>query len=623
MVTFADSIADRCDFCHTLFTHLLPFTSQSLLPSNASCPWPVGDTAPSFPRLKASATAGCGICAFLRSVIIEDFSIRPVNLDAAASPEVLAKWNGTIEFESRLSSYIIDGLRCLRLRLSLGWTERIIDLSLFNHSLKGSQIFAEADTVPLCNKSVSVIQGWLKDCKGHSSCQVPPSKIFAPTRLLYVPKSDRDALCLRTANKPGLEYAALSYCWGKQTPSHPQHPLLSRTTRDNLQARKTSIPENVLPLTIREAITVARRLGIRYLWIDLLCIVQDDPADWSSESQLMGSIFQHASLTIAATSSTSMLQGFLRRPRSRQVGLPQRLLLRYPAVLPPTRSTAPDDSWSRRGWISQEQRLSPRILHFGQLCLYYECACGRRSELRDPSGPAPPPRIFETRYDRAEDIEKFSKTTLSFPADKLPAIAGLAAAYSETLGSEYIAGLWLESIEIGLLWLGVDKLSSPATPRAPSWSWAAVDGAVRWDCFVGRPAPTSLIKLLAYEVTVDPSDPQGRLFTGFLEPYAIPIPLADAEQWDPGKGELSLLEVRYVPDVGVSFDVKDAVWALPVFTCAIGMGSKWEVRGLVLEALDGTPPTRFRRLGWYRSTHQTTMAKEMLASGQARTIRLE
>lgn len=511
---------------------------------------------------------------------------------------------------------------------------------------------AEVDTVPLCPRSMAVIKDWLKDCDGHSLCQVSSLEPFTPTRLLDVGTDGGETLRLRvrTADASATpDYAALSYCWGKQPPGHPQHPLLSRTTRANVDARLLSLSENDLPLTIREAVIVARRLGIRFLWVDLLCIVQDDAADWARESRLMGRIFQRASLTIAATASISMAHGFLRRPRAHEVALPRRCLLRYPAVLPPTRFTAAEDRWSRRGWIFQEQRLSRRILHFGERCLYFECARARRSELREPSltksGPLAAPRAYEARRDVDEevlgkkrpngppsferwydDVEKFSKTVLTFPADKLPAISGLAAVYAEALRSDYLAGLWAGNIGIGLLWSGVGPLRRPTASRAPSWSWAAADGAVRWDCFVGGRPPEVLVNLLSHDVGADPTDPQGRRVIGSVELSAVLVPFAEAEQekdWDLSSGSrLQSLGVEYASDFGTDFAESERLWILPVLMCVSGARGR-EVRGLVLETIGGTMPTRFRRFGWYRSVHQGPWVKSMLASSQTMTVHIE
>lgn len=129
MLTFPDSDSGRCGFCQPLFSYLF---SRGNVPR----PWPLGDVSPDFPRLEASAVGGCGACGFLRSVICDEFTLRPIELDAAASPDVLAAWDGAVTFESSLSGWLTDGLRCFRLRVCYGWSERVIDFSLYDRTLK-------------------------------------------------------------------------------------------------------------------------------------------------------------------------------------------------------------------------------------------------------------------------------------------------------------------------------------------------------------------------------------------------------------------------------------------------------------------------------------------------------
>lgn len=87
-------------------------------------------------------------------------------------------------------------------------------------------------------------------------------------------------------------YIALSYCWGSTNPAV--------TTRHNLKERVKEIPFSDLPRTVHDAITVTRRLGIRFLWVDVLCIAQDsiNGEDWVHESSRMADIYGNAYLTI-------------------------------------------------------------------------------------------------------------------------------------------------------------------------------------------------------------------------------------------------------------------------------------------------------------------------------------
>jgi hypothetical protein len=141
-----------------------------------------------------------------------------------------------------------------------------------------------------------------------------------------------------------------------------------------------------LALTFRDAITVTRELGQRYLWIDSLCIIQDDHRDWETESKKMEAVFQHAYYTIAATSAEDSTKGFLNRPEEKYS--------QY--VMVPESSdgkvyicTSIEDDFdgdvtkgvlNTRAWVLQERALSRRTIHFTKRQTYWECGGGVRCE---------------------------------------------------------------------------------------------------------------------------------------------------------------------------------------------------------------------------------------------------
>jgi hypothetical protein len=140
---------------------------------------------------------------------------------------------------------------------------------------------------------------WLQDClENHPQCQISSnSEAELPTRILDVDPPGPQACQIRlyeTNGETGL-YVALSHCWGKSQ--------MFKTERGSLNLRRRNIPWDIIPRTFQDAITFVRRLGLRYLWIDSLCIIQDDRADWERESAKMASIYTNAVLTIAATKS--------------------------------------------------------------------------------------------------------------------------------------------------------------------------------------------------------------------------------------------------------------------------------------------------------------------------------
>lgn len=239
----------------------------------------------------------------------------------------------------------------------------------------------------------------------ESCCPLEATNRYTPTRLLDLGESARamPRLILTKELQVGssaqrFEYAALSYCWGP-----PSHALT------NLKTRKTSVDSflkavdfDCMPPAIQDAVSVCRTLSIRYLWVDTLCIIQDDQHDWKREPENMGSVFQNAYVTICALASSSCQQSFLEGSRNLTV-VPFRsvvdptvhgeyVLIHYSAALIDAwpqgdgPSSCPfffdfeSSEWARRGWILQEAHLSQRLLLFGKSRFHFACGHKQISE---------------------------------------------------------------------------------------------------------------------------------------------------------------------------------------------------------------------------------------------------
>lgn len=198
-----------------------------------------------------------------------------------------------------------------------------------------------------------------------------------PTRLIDVGREDAEPIRLvQTSQESSAKgpYIALSHCWGS----------LSREQRfctyaDNIAQRKAHIAYDALPPSFRDAVRVTRALGIRYLWIDSLCIVQDDPDDWCVEAGRMEDVFSQAYCTIAASSAVSSLIGFLDHRRRREAiklttpgGEPFYLAEEFDDF----RADVENSVLSSRGWVLQERVLSRRTIYFTSTQVYWECGNG-------------------------------------------------------------------------------------------------------------------------------------------------------------------------------------------------------------------------------------------------------
>lgn len=152
------------------------------------------------------------------------------------------------------------------------------------------------------NRSFAKIRSWLSNCEAvHPKCSSAPTPL--PTRVIDVGDPDGGTPCrvYETQREFG-HYMALSHCWGP-----PE--LIFKTTVQAFGNNKTQLPWGRLSKTLREAIEVTRRLGIRYIWIDSLCVLQVDEDHWNREAANMGNIYKNAYLTLAATASSSGMGG--------------------------------------------------------------------------------------------------------------------------------------------------------------------------------------------------------------------------------------------------------------------------------------------------------------------------
>lgn len=272
-----------------------------------------------------------------------------------------------------------------------------------------------------------------------------------------------------------------------------------KTEQISLDARKKGIPFAALPKSFQHAITFVRQLGVRYLWIDSLCIIQDSEHDWAQESAKMASVYANSILTIAATRSSDSSGGcFSTVPesgRTRKItGVTKEDQEFTVYVRPHVRNweKAPLPLYSR-AWCFQERELAPRILHFEYHELKWQCNAITAHESALASTPHNPAKAngLGQESDPHSMNDKWRKTVreyveldLTYESDRLPALSGLAKHIQKEYGrGKYLAGLWDDSLLEDLMWWvreeDVQNARRPKEWRAPSWSWAAVEARVQ------------------------------------------------------------------------------------------------------------------------------------------------
>lgn len=355
------------------------------------------------------------------------------------------------------------------------------------------------------------IRSWLKQCcEEHPECGLPQLATSEtqyrryPSRLLNVglPATTVDSSFCTLVDGPSAmgEYITLSYCWG-------QNQTL-KTLKSNLAAHKQGIPLQDMPLTLLHAVIATRNLGVRYLWIDALCIVQDDLSEWEQEAPQMGLVYQNAFCTLAAAGSYSSSGGlFLPRARTEpeirfQYSNRQRRgeTVAFGAksnafYITPLRSTfrnlVQNSVWNKRGWVLQERNLSRRTILFGAGQTFFEC---RRHSVGEDGSNLSVYRYtgFITRefiYGHAwawcSLVQDYTQRALTRPEDKLFAIEGLARDLAARTGESYCAGAWLEHLPLHVMWRCkegsmIRPLFKNQQVHTPSWSWATLDGPVTW-----------------------------------------------------------------------------------------------------------------------------------------------
>ncbi|KAF2136519.1 uncharacterized protein K452DRAFT_343063 [Aplosporella prunicola CBS 121167] len=283
----------------------------------------------------------------------------------------------------------------------------------------------------------------------HADCKNEMNPVL-PTRLLDIGTEKEPKVKLYETAGERRKYAALTHRWGKK--------ILITTTKSTLAARKTAIAWSELSPTFQDAIKVTRMLDLRYLWIDSLCIIQDDADDWQVEASKMADIYEKAYVTISANTTTSSLLSPSTTPT-----LLEGIVGKTPA----------DHLLASRAWCFQERLLATRLLHFTDAELVFECKAGCRCECESPhrnstsakqttylknlyAGIVRPEYV--ARLHIAEDpwegwklvVGPYARKELTQPSDVLPALAGMAARMqSERLG-RYVAGLWEAYLADGL-----------------------------------------------------------------------------------------------------------------------------------------------------------------------------
>lgn len=469
--------------------------------------------------LRTSAEAGCATCSIAQRGLC---AAAPRRLTGSEVVKLLVQ-------KDQIKVYHEDESREYLFRASPG------------HPKLWKQLrYAPLQTASLgSEESFAVMRSWIKACEEnhpHEQCSRNGNALL-PRRVVYIhPNTDPGnrppvlSLLEPLAGTTG-KYIALSHCWGTE-------PVL-RTTHANFSQLCSRIDSSDLPLTFSDAVRYTQALGIAYLWIDSLCIIQDDLQDWDTESAKMTSIYHDAYLVIAAGASASDQEGLLYERPSLTRGKPleskegsgvfdllvQEEVPHAAGLFPSAMVGSPINS---RAWCMQELILARRSISFFKEELIWEChscldcECGKITSSSHTSPTtyrenlenfemtplwfgwdnplfgdsfnvvykwkpytffADPETIFNEW--RHLTVPAYSARALSKPKDRLPAAAGIASLIARKYNQEYLAGIWSRDLECGLMWSvppSPELAPAPDDYIAPSFSWASVNREVVYSC---------------------------------------------------------------------------------------------------------------------------------------------
>lgn len=342
----------------------------------------------------------------------------------------------------------------------------------------------------------------LEECiHNHELCPKPHPSIL-PTRIIDCTNPDKPRLVITGLNACAEQsshhrYVALSYVWGEAQ----QH----NTRINNVDSYTQGIDTNLIPQTIKDAMAATHAFRIQYLWVDALCILQDSEEDKAKEIAQMGNIYRNAYFTIIAASAQRASQGFL-QDRPGYVAY-----VHLPFLCPDgtvgSMSLSPvydqydhtQEPVNSRAWCLEERLLSPRALIYASHTLQYHCQTSTVNIGDAISAPRATERLpsfmFHHQHFSVEDdksterevvnawediVQDYTRREHTQPGDRLLACSGLANLFSHFWPGRYLAGLWQSTLLTDLLWIKdyQELFSRPTKYRAPSWSWASIDGRV-------------------------------------------------------------------------------------------------------------------------------------------------
>ncbi|KAF1919028.1 heterokaryon incompatibility protein-domain-containing protein [Ampelomyces quisqualis] len=510
---------------------------------------------------RASAQNGCPSC-ILRYTIIQHFAPEaPDTADISCAHDYIF-----LPFHVATQSFVLawqdnnDKLDVAPLQFYNFYNTHIGGLEIIEHN------------IPFNTRSESTlatVKKWLIECSSKHTCATLARNPHLPQRLLDLRNNIRLIEAPFTSISSSIpRYACLSHRWGTDG-----HPL--RLTAARLREYQSNIAPQNLGRTYRDAIDFCRRLGVDYLWIDSLCIIQegDGGKDWEEQSGRMAGVYGNAYVTLSAAVAEGTRGGCYTDVNDAGVEFD------YGPVEEKKRETVLRATWKsgevidvcarkklrhkmddlplfKRAWIYQERVISPRVVHFVGDEVWWECNGMLRCECgseglengfdRIPLTSANEPDNYDGECAEYvitgphshhgvslglwyQIVSDYTSLSMTKQTDAFPALSGIAKRFAAKMEDEYIAGLWKSTLIPNLLWFFLPPEHSGHANevpkwRAPSWSWVsrAWSSEIRWFAVTNE-----LAKVKEVACTPKGVDPTGELSSAWvmLETKAIPASL--------------------------------------------------------------------------------------------------
>ncbi|KAI0642051.1 heterokaryon incompatibility protein-domain-containing protein [Trametes meyenii] len=544
-------------------------------------------------RIQQAANGGCGLCGFL--LASWDIPIAPDSTDEEVTISLrmgihIGADDTTASIYRTANPTTPPGVMSLTCEVtgisdsrSVGYSQ--VYLRTSSDDPAAAEVVARDPILEVrSSQCFSLALESIDKCtNAHKYCPKPTSALPLPTRVIDCLDPSHPRLFI-TEDIPG-NYAALSYVWGGEQPH--------RTVQSNILAYINHIDVALVPQTIRDAITVVSHIGLRYLWVDSFCIIQDSREDKIRELVKLRHIFRNAYVTIVAACAPCASSGFLHDRAAPTVSASTPRLPYWcedgqlgtvntePVNVTSTDPIVVHEPVDQRAWCLEERLLSPRKLVYANNTLQYHCQSSITCVGNTISRPqfsamrlqdvmflsdeaieghlSSESRRFNVwrflRWSWSDILTNYTRRIVTKPRDKLTALSGVAEQFHRVLRyaegveprktNRYLAGLWEHTFLHDLLWWRWDE-ASPTKHRdsqlylAPSWSWASLDEPVTLNPSLNDPLRmeryASFIRasrVVSCEVTlVDFRLPHGRIHDARLQLQAQLIPVGCRWQAD-------------------------------------------------------------------------------------------